>query len=208
MEDAVEAFTGSGVRDLLELAPPGLDELAAVSTLLDAVAEGDLVIVDTAPTGHALRLLEMPGLALAWDHYLLSLLLKYRQAVGLGPAASELVELSRSLKSFQALLRDPERARFLVVTRAAELPRRETVRLLGSLRDLGVAVPAVIVNAVPLPDCSRCGDPAREMAALRRDLAQAGMDHCAIMKAPAQFPPPRGVQRLSEWVQTWEHGTE
>ena len=135
-----DAQDGGGVQDLLDLTPPGIDELIAVSSLLDAVFDRgaepayDLVVVDTAPTGHALRLLEMPELALSWDHYLLSLLLKYREAVGLGDLAAELVELSRSLKRLEALLRDPARARFVAVTRAAELPRRETVRLLRSLR--------------------------------------------------------------------------
>ena len=166
VEEAAGAFTqdGGGVQDLLDLTPPGIDELIAVSSLLDAVfgTEGaepayDLVVVDTAPTGHALRLLEMPELALSWDHYLLSLLLKYREAVGLGDLAAELVELSRSLKRLEALLRDPSRSRFVAVTRAAELPRRETVRLLRSLRALGIAVPAVVLNALPPAGCARCG---------------------------------------------------
>jgi arsenite-transporting ATPase len=193
---AVEAFTTEqgGVGDLLDLTPPGLDELIALSTLLDAF-EGtfDLVIVDTAPTGHALRLLEMPELALSWDHYLLSLLLKYREAVPLGGLAAELVELSRSLKRLEALLRDAARARFLAVTRDAELPRRETVRLLAALKKLGIAVPAVIVNAVQ-PDGSR--------------VSPAAFGRCAIMKAPAVFPPPRGVRRLAEWLGTWKKAAE
>ncbi|HEX6898732.1 MAG TPA: ArsA family ATPase [Thermoanaerobaculia bacterium] len=194
VEEAVGAFTGVG--DLMDLTPPGLDELIAVSTLLDAV-EGeayDLVVVDTAPTGHALRLLEMPALALSWDHYLLSLLLKYREAVGLGPLASELVDLSRSLKGLQALLRDPGRTRFVAVTRDAELPRLETVRLLAALGELEIAVPAVIVNAVPLP--------------AGNGLSRAGFEGCVIIKAPAELPPPRGIRRLSGWVRDWERETE
>jgi arsenite-transporting ATPase len=197
--EAVEAFTSEGVGDLLDLTPPGLDELIALSTLLDAVIDPavggerpyDLVVVDTAPTGHALRLLEMPELALSWDHYLLSLLLKYREAVGLGDLAAELVQLSRSLKRLEALLRDPDRTRFVAVTRAAELPRRETVRLLEALEKLSIAAPAVIVNAVP-PERTR-----RER-----------FGGCAIIEAPAVFPPPRGVRRLAEWVRTWEKATE
>jgi arsenite-transporting ATPase len=213
VEEAAEAFTqdSGGVQDLLDLTPPGLDELIAVSSLLDAVfgAEGaesayDLVVVDTAPTGHALRLLEMPELALSWDHYLLSLLLKYREAVGLGDLAAELVELSRSLKRLEALLRDPARARFVAVTRAAELPRRETVRLLRSLRALEIAVPAVVLNALPPAGCARCGGSAGAAEALRKDLRGLGLDRCAIMNAPALFPPPRGVARLAAWVQRWE----
>jgi arsenite-transporting ATPase len=206
--EAVEAFTaeGAGVDDLLDLAPPGLDELIALSTLLDTVVDGegsyDLVVVDTAPTGHALRLLEMPDLALSWDHYLLSLLLKYREAVGLGDLAAELVALSRSLKRLEGLLRDAGRARFVAVTRAAELPRRETVRLLRALGRLAIDVPAVIVNAVPpagCEDCRCCGGSPSEVAALKKRLGR-----CAIIQAPAAFPPPRGVQRLAEWLRTWE----
>jgi arsenite-transporting ATPase len=197
--EAVEAFTSEGVGDLLDLTPPGLDELIALSTLLDAVLDSgetdggrpyDLVVVDTAPTGHALRLLEMPELALSWDHYLLSLLLKYREAVGLGDLAAELVELSKSLKRLDALLRDAGRTRFVAVTRAAELPRRETVRLLEALEKLAIAVPAVVVNAVPP------GEAPRER-----------FGRCVIIEAPAVFPPPRGVRRLAEWVRTWEKAT-
>ncbi len=198
VDEAAGAFApdSGGVQDLLDLTPPGIDELIAVSSLLDAVfGDGgepayDLVVVDTAPTGHALRLLEMPELALSWDHYLLSLLLKYREALGLGDLAQELVALSRSLKRLEALLRDPARARFVAVTRAAELPRRETVRLLRSLQGLGIAVPAVVVNALP-PGGSEVRRP-------------RSFGRCAIIRAPAEFPPPRGVSRLAAWIRSWE----
>jgi arsenite-transporting ATPase len=198
---AVSAFSAksSGVEDLLDFTPPGLDELIAVSSLLDALfgengePARDLVIVDTAPTGHALRLLEMPELALSWDRFLLSLLLKYREAVGLGDLAAGLVDLSRSLKRLQGLLRDPDQARFVVVTRAGELPHRETERLLGSLKQLGIAVPAIVVNAVVTQGCPRCSVPAR----------RPKKDHCAIIEAPATFPPPRGARALAAWAQDW-----
>ncbi len=195
VDRAVGAFAaeGSGVGDLLDFTPPGLDELIAISSLLDAEATHDLVIVDTAPTGHALRLLEMPELALSWDRFLLSLLLKYREAVGLGDLAAGLVDLSRSLKRLQALLRDPDQTRFVVVTRAAELPRRETERLLGFLEQLGIAVPAIVVNAVAPPGCTRCGAPSPPPTKTR----------CAIIEAPATFPPPRGARGLAAWVRDW-----
>jgi hypothetical protein len=80
------------------------------------------------------------------------------------------------------------------VTRAAELPRRETVRLLRSLKGLGIAVPAVIVNTAPPAGCGK-------------DLHLQGLDRCAIIRAPAASPPPRGVARLAAWVRGWETST-
>ena len=71
------------MRDLLELAPPGIDELAAIidvtETLgVNAGARRDLIVVDTAPTGHALRLLEMPALVHDWVKAIMAILLKYQ----------------------------------------------------------------------------------------------------------------------------------
>ena len=94
-------------------------------------------MLDTAPTGHALRLLAMPETALDWVQALLAILLKYREVVGLGELAAELVATARRLRALRALLADPARARVVAVTRAAELPRRETERLLARLRRLG-----------------------------------------------------------------------
>jgi arsenite/tail-anchored protein-transporting ATPase len=190
-------------RDLLDLAPPGLDELSAVSTLIDAVPVYDRIIVDTAPTGHTLRLLEAPAAMLAWVQALLSLLLKYRETVGLGSLASELVEMSRGLRHFGELLRDPAETGFVVVTRAAELPRRESVRLLAALARLGIAVPAVIVDAVTPPGCPRCDRIARTQ---EREIGRLRVETkpCAIIVAPAVVPPPRGVRALKAWGRTWE----
>ena len=117
-------------RELIDLAPPGIDELFGVLAVVDARAEYDVIVVDTAPTGHALRLLEMPEAAREWMQVLLRVLLKYRSLVRPGQLAAELVELSKSIRELIALLRDATTTRFIVVTRAAELPRLETERLL------------------------------------------------------------------------------
>ena len=185
---ALGAFAGESrdaVEKLLDITPPGLDELVALSSILDATEEDRLVVVDTAPTGHALRLLEAPELALEWDRVLLSILLKYREAVSLGRLAAELVELSKSLKRLLALLRDPARARFVAVARTGELPRRETLRLLDELGKLSISVPAVIVNAAD-------------------EVPKGFPKGCAMITAPAVYPPPRGAEALAGWARTWK----
>jgi arsenite/tail-anchored protein-transporting ATPase len=163
-------------------------------------------VLDTAPTGHALRLLAMPATALAWVHALLAILLKYREIVGLGEVAAELVAMARRLRELSALLADGERARVVAVTRAAELPRHETERLLARLGDLGLTVTAVLVNAVTSGECPRCRRARlaeqRSMTALGR-ARRTGGPPWSMISTPATAPPPRGVVRLDRWSKTW-----
>ena len=201
---------GGGVGDLLDLAPPGIDELlgiVSVAELLTPEAEspGDnLVVVDTAPTGHALRLLEMPDAARDWVHALMRMLLKYRAVAHPGRLAAELLELSKSIGRLQGLLHDPTATRFIVVTRAAELPGLGTERLLRRLRVLRLSAPVVIVNAMTLAPgrCPRC----RATAAAERH-ALAALAHSrrrsAIILTPLAAPPPRGVAALGRWAARW-----
>ena len=194
-----------GAAELMNLAPPGIDELFGVLSVVDARAVYDVIIVDTAPTGHALRLLEMPAAAREWMQVLLRVLLKYRSLVRPGLLAAELVEVSKSIRDLIALLRDAKTTRFIVVTRAADLPRRETERLLVRLRRLHLAAPAIVVNARTLAPgrCARCRAVAaterRELAALRRVCNR----RCAIIQTPLSAPPPRGVKALEAWERYW-----
>ena len=206
------------VRELLDLAPPGLDELFGMLAVIDALFRRDppwdAVVVDTAPTGHTLRLLRMPATALEWVRALLAIALKYRAVIGLGDFAAELVEVSRDLRRLDEVLRDAALTRFVPVTRPAELPRRETTRLLKALGPLGIAAPALVVNAVT-PDarggrtCADCARVARaerkEIAALARTAA-SGRGRTArvrILTAPAVAPPPTGVDAIAAWSATW-----
>ena len=77
--------------------------------------------------------------------------------------------------SCSVLLRDSRHTRFIVVTRAAEVPRRETERLLRGLRRLHLATPAVVVNAMTLAPgrCARCRATAAAERRQLRALARA-----------------------------------
>jgi arsenite-transporting ATPase len=191
-------------HELLALAPPGIDELFAVLELLDALEPGaaarPLLVIDTAPTGHALRLLELPRLAHGWVKAMLSVLLRYQGALGLGRLAEDLVRLSRSLRVLQELLADPTRAIFLPVTRLEPLPVEETRRLLAALKALSIAVPALFFNAVVTAGCRRCTRAAREGERLAARIGWRG----AIIACPAHAPAPRGVESLERWRGAWK----
>lgn len=197
------------LEDLLDLAPPGIDELFALVTITEALsapARYDLVIVDTAPTGHTLRLLELPRKALEWVHALMVTVLKYRSVVGLGEFASDLTSFARQLKGLMALLTDPARTAFVAVTRPAILPRLETARLARKLKALEVPLATILVNAVTQQGCSRCNAAVKvereeldELSGLASDVSRAK----PLVMAPAIYPGPEGPAALARWGSTW-----
>ena len=132
------AYDRAILADLLDMTPPGMDQLMAlleIVELTDGRAQpGSLLVLDTAPTGHTLRLLAMPAQVLEWVHAVLGICLKYRGVVKLGDIAADLLALSRELRSLAPLLCDPVRTRFIPVLRPERLPCEETADLLARLR--------------------------------------------------------------------------
>jgi arsenite-transporting ATPase len=210
LEEIASTVGAAGVRiggrgsELLKIAPPGIGELFGILSVVDARTAFDAIVVDTAPTGHALRLLEMPEAARAWVKVLMRVLLKYRSVVRPGPLGAELVDLSKSIRDLQTLLHDRHATRFIVVARAAQGPRSETERFLRRLRRLQLATPALVVNAMTLTPgrCRRCRATAAAertaLAALRRSSQRR-----VIIRTPLTAPPPRGARALREWARDW-----
>lgn len=176
------------LRDLMALAPPGIDEVLALSILGDALAEGRFtrIIVDPAPTGHLLRLLEMPAIALDWSHRLMRLMLKYRDVVSLGDTAQELLDFAKRTRALDALLRDHTRSGLVLVALDEPVVRAETERLATTVFERGLDVGAIVWNRVTSP-------PLPLPAA--RDARQ--------FFAEDVRPSPAGVQRLRAWLGTW-----
>ena len=201
------------MHDLLDLAPPGVDELVAIIEVTEALLARDepavyhLVVIDTAPTGHALRLIEMPSLVHEWVRAVMAILLKYQPVVGVGDLGAVLLQLSRGLGRLRELMTDPVRCRFVSVTRPAVLPRAETTRLLERLRLAAVSSPIVILNAVGAGTCSRCrGDRAaqrREIGQLVQQVKRGRQRGRAVVLAPAEVPPPFQWPSLNEWRSRW-----
>src|SRR5207237_963923 len=111
----------------------------------------------------------------------------------------------------QMLLRDAAETRFIIVTRAAALPRLETERLARSLRALRLSMRAIVVNAMTLApgSCRWCRRVARaerrvmgalsKVASTRRRVS----GRCAIIETPLCAPPPTGASALEEWAAGW-----
>jgi arsenite-transporting ATPase len=164
IERAIQSLTPSGLsvmydtealQKLVEIAPPGADELFAVSRLAELIADESqaAIIVDTAPTGHFLRLLDLPRTAGEWVREFMRILLRYREVIQAGALGEELVNASRSLKALDETLRSHD-ATVVAVTRPERIVVAETRRLIAAIEQKGIALAAVIANYVtPDTEC-------------------------------------------------------
>lgn len=167
MDELFDAFLGNFdapfdrrvMEELISLTPPGLDELMALMKIMDYIAEGafDRYVLDLAPTGHALRFLEMPALVRKWFITFIRLILKYQGVVTLTRVGAMLRDRSKQLREVERLLTDAGRCEFFAVTIPEAMGVLETERLLQRLSALSIACRWVVVNMVmPATDCAFC----------------------------------------------------
>lgn len=134
---------------------PGAEEMALfdrIGGLIRGEDERfDLIIFDTAPTGHTLRLIRMPELMEAW----IRALSRSRQAM-LGieqddktdPVMISLTARLDGLREFRARLLSPRISAFILVLVAERLPIEETARAIEQLNEAGVTIGGLVVNRI------------------------------------------------------------
>ncbi len=151
---------------LLDIVPPGVDEIFAIFRILDLVAAGQgRVVIDMAPTGHALELLRLPERMLLWSRLLLKTLAPHRTLPLAQDLAVEIASLGQRVRELLARLKDAGEALLVPVMLAEPMPDRETERLLAALDEIGAHAAPLFVNRVLFPGqagkCRRCQRTAR-----------------------------------------------
>lgn len=147
-------------EEIFSLDIPGLDEVMGLKKITDFMEskEYGLYIVDTAPTGHTLRLLTLPELLDDWIKFLAGLRWKYHAMVRqfareerVAKADQFLLEMKKTVKKVRELLQDPERTEFIVVTIAESMGVRETEDLIATLKKFHIPSRHIIINNI-FPD--------------------------------------------------------
>lgn len=191
------------LRNLLEGAPSGIDELAALSTLTDALVQERFkrIVVDPSPSCDSVRLVELPEIARAWLTSLLGILVKYRSK-GTGELADEISALLKHVKRFEEALGSPNEARFVVVTRGEELAIPKTERLVEFLKGRKLAVERILVNRVlPKSTCAKCENRRKlELVAAKNVEKKLGLP---VTVAPALGRHPAGLRELKAFRTSW-----
>ncbi len=144
------------MESFIDMTPPGIDEVMAIATIIDYMDKGkfDLFILDTAPTGHLIRFLEMPELVLDWLKFFFNLFLKYKNVFRMPKLSAFLVDLSKKVKKLLTLLRDNEKSLFIPIAIPTEMAYHETSDLVEALRKLKIPVSQMILNMAHPPSPS------------------------------------------------------
>jgi arsenite-transporting ATPase len=124
------------------------DEFTALLTDEALRKQYEHIIFDTAPTGHTIRLLQLPG---AWSGFLEA---GKGDASCLGPLAG-LDKQRTQYKAAVEALADGERTRLVLVARAQQATLREAARTHEELADIGLNKQYLVINGVfPLAEAA------------------------------------------------------
>ncbi|GMF13329.1 unnamed protein product [Phytophthora lilii] len=182
-DHALEEMNADGVQDNSGMASfmkdltnsiPGIDEAMSFAELMKQVQNMDysVIVFDTAPTGHTLRLLSFPtALDKAFDK-ILSLKNQFsgmfsQVSALLGGALpsqelllGKLEQTREVIQKVNAQFKDPERTTFVCVCIPEFLSLYETERLVQELTKYEIDVHNVVVNQVLYPEqgstCKSC----------------------------------------------------
>jgi len=173
--DVERMFAPSVIRQAyrqidMAAASPGLSEVALLDRMIDLIvsreAAYDLIVFDTAPTGHTVQLLRMPEVMDTW----IQALVKHRRAIleidqgkdaneagsealpdGEDPVLSALERRHERIKVLRSRVLDRGHTSFVLVTIPERLAIEETARAADLFTGTGIDVAALVVNRV-LPD--------------------------------------------------------
>ena len=163
---ALKEKTGVSMGDiagLLETLPPGSDEIIALSKLVHLMEKSDYdkIVIDTAPTGHALRLLTYPRFLDDLIERVIGVSEKVLPALrllggsqmsddDLENAKMKLLIVQISMFKLDEMFSDEENTEFVGVTIPTQLAVAETMRLVQELEEgeVKMSVRRVLVNQV------------------------------------------------------------
>ncbi len=143
-------------RNLFELAPVGMDELAAMTALTDALVQERFkrIVIDPAPAGNTLRVLEVPAIAKTWFQAIHAIATRYKAKGGQALATWCEAQL-KHIDRFEKALVNPAECRFVVVTRGEDLGVPQAERQVEYLKAKKLPFERVLVNRV-LPKTVGC----------------------------------------------------
>lgn len=215
--EKIESLRGLGIEDLVGLADmsPGIDEVAAFDKFLQYMnsKDYDIIVFDTAPTGHTLRFLSLPDVLDSWIGKLIVIRLRFSGIINtfkkLLPFGSDdnqtdlgmdkLEEMKKRIEDAKKILKDKKRTNFWVVSIPEQMSILESQRAIKALGEYGINVSGVVINQlIPAKNnCEFCRS-RREMQLRNMEDIKARFDGYAIKEIPLYSHEVHGLLHLEK----------
>ena len=204
--DIIESLGLSDLASIFTNPPPGVDEIVALTKIFqyadeklpDGSPRYERIVIDTAPTGHTIRLLQLPeflnsvtGKLIKFRGKLMGAVETFKSFFGGGGASGKdpmstlsgalgrLEDLQANVARVKKTLTDTTRTQFVVVTIPTSLAVAESKRLVTSLRGEGIRVSSIVCNQIVADDAGP------KYVATRRASQRAPMDKLRAAAAAA-----------------------
>jgi arsenite/tail-anchored protein-transporting ATPase len=201
--EPLRAILPPAVLDVVaeQLNSPCTDEIASFDRFIACMEQPgyDVVVFDTAPTGHTLRMLELP---VDWSRHIG----EAEQGSGqtcLGPV-SLLQGARQRYDQAIAAMRDAERTRFILVSQPEATPIGEIRRARQELAQIGIPAAELIINGVLPPEAGDDPFVARRRALqasyISKAAGQVGLPICQVPLLPIEVRGVEGLRQLGRVV--------
>lgn len=172
--EKLDFLKGLGLEDTFDFAgnTPGIDEMAAFDKFLQYMQskDYDVIIFDTAPTGHTLRFLSLPDVLDSWVGKMINIRLKFsgfintfKKILPFGETkkddqklgTEQLEVIKERIEQARKILSDKEKTHFNLVLIPEAMSIYESERSLNVLKEYGIPIETVVVNQL-IPENRKC----------------------------------------------------
>lgn len=200
---------------------PGTHESALSEKIADLCVNGrsgfDLIVFDTAPTGHTARLMQMPEMMSTYSSALLARRKKAREFADIATALGQeerdtsrddqiamVLEARQSLfGDFRSLLTDADTTAFVLALTPERMPVLETIDFAHELVGMSIAVGAAVVNRRTPAGGGKVFDARHEREGKYIEQLRHRLDSIPVAQIPLLAGEPTGVTALMElgqWI--------